>query len=127
MSRKLPYYGKLGTATLNKEVHKIWLTRDAELPELPQKGWSWEQQTDPEMDVVCDLARRIVETTPLTDREQIAISMCVIENATLDDLGEVLGCTRERARQITLKGLRRLRTHQQKLTGISAYGNTFEF
>lgn len=122
MSRALPYYGKLGVVNLSSEIKRIWHSRDDELPELPRKGWSWQQQTDPELDELRDLARRIVETTPLTEREEIAIVTCIIEEGRLEDLGEELDVTKERARQIVLKGLRRLRTHQTKVTGISAYG-----
>jgi len=114
-----PYYGKLQTASLPSEVKRIWYSRDEELPELPRHRWSWELQTDPELSELRDLARRIVETTPLTEREEIAIMTCVIEDGRLEDLGEELDVTKERARQILQKGLRRLRTHQKKVTGIN--------
>lgn len=112
-----PYYGRLGVKTLPSEVKAIWYSRDDEPPPCEPHGWSWEQVTEPDYESL-DLIRKILDATPLTERETQAIWLHVIEGSTLDEIGEVMDCTRERVRQIVGKGLRRLRTHQSKVTGI---------
>lgn len=112
-----PYYGRLGVKALPSEVTAIWYSRDDEPPPCEPHGWSWEQVTEPDYEAI-DLIRKILDATPLTDRETQAIWLHVIEGSTLDEIGEAMNCTRERVRQIVNKGLRRLRTHQAKVTGI---------
>lgn len=112
-----PYYGRLGVKTLPSEVKAIWYSRDDEPPPCEPHGWSWEQVTEPDYEAL-DLIRKILDATPLTERETQAIWLHVIEGSTLDEIGEAMNCTRERVRQIVGKGLRRLRTHQSKVTGI---------
>jgi hypothetical protein len=112
-----PFYGKLGVASLPSEVKTIWYSRDAEPPELPRHGWSWEQAVETDIETP-DLICKILAATPLTPRESAAIYLHIVEEYTLDECGEFLDCTRERVRQIVAKGLRRLRTHQASVTGI---------
>lgn len=112
-----PHYGKLNVASLPSAVKQIWYSRDDEPPPCEPHGWSWEQVTEPDYESL-DLIRKILDATPLTERETQAIWLHVIEGSTLDEIGEVMDCTRERVRQIVGKGLRRLRTHQSKVTGI---------
>lgn len=116
-----PYYGQLMTKNLSSEVKKIWYSRHDELEELPRWQWSFEMHTDTEQLDRVDLITKILEQTPLTDREEIAIMMIVIGESTLDEVGQELGVTRERARQIFMKGIRRLRNHQKKVTGDNVY------
>lgn len=111
-----PYYGQLMTASLSSEVKKLWYSRDEEMEELPRWRWSFEMQTDTDQLERRDLITKILEQTPLTDREEIAIRMVVVEDAPLSDVGKELNVTMERARQIFLRGIRRLRTHQIKVT-----------
>lgn len=112
------HYGKLGVAKLPSEVKAIWYSRDDELPELPRIGWSWQQQTDPDLWLMQDFARRLVEVTPLTEAEEQVIGLCVIQGCTLKEAGEMIGKKQERVRQILEKGLRRFRRHQELLTGV---------
>lgn len=112
-----PFYGKLGVASLPSEVKTIWYSRDDELPELPRYGWSWEQATETDIETA-DLIRKILAATPMTPRESAAIYLHIVEEYTLEECGEFLDCTRSRVQQLVIKGLRRLRTHQEVVTGI---------
>ena len=116
-----PYYGQLMTASLPSEVKKLWYSRDDELDDLPSWQWSFEMEADMDHVEQRDLITKILEQTPLTDREEIVVRMLVIEETTLDDVGFELGVTKERVRQIYLKAIRRLRTHQKKITGLDAW------
>lgn len=112
-----PYYGRLNTRDLPNEVKVIWRSRNDELPDLPTTGTlAVLEQTDQDLDDKVDFVRRLVAITPLTDREEQAIAMHVLEDYTLDEVGKSMDVTRERARQIINKGLRRLLAYQRKLT-----------
>lgn len=116
--RGTPWYGKLQTASLPSEVKTIWYSRDDELPELPQHRWSWELQDDMSLLEAKDLLFKILADAPLTDREMLAIKLIAHEEETLEEASKVLGCTRERARQIYMKAMRKLRRHQATITGV---------
>lgn len=112
-----PYYGKIKVASLPSEVKTIWYSKDDEPPLCEPHGWSWEQVTEPDHESL-DLALKILAVTPLTEREVVAIRLIVLDGCTLEEAGREMDCTRSRVRQIVNKGLRRLRTHQSKITGI---------
>ena len=115
------HYGKLGVAKLPSEVKVIWYSRDVEPePCEPVDTW-WPVATDPDLLLAQDFAHRLVAVTPLTDREEQVISLCVLDNCTLREAGEEMGCTQERVRQILMKALRRFRTHQKALTGLNVW------
>lgn len=117
--RALSHYGKLNTRQLPSEVKAIWYSRDDELPELPTTGTlAIFDQTDPAMDDRINLARRLMEITPLTDQERDAIHLHVLMGYTLAETGKCLDRSSERVRQIVEKGLRRFRRWQEQLTGI---------
>ena len=116
--RGSPYYGQLMTETLPSEVKKIWYSRDEELPELPRHKWSWQLQDDMDLVEAKDLLFKILADAALTDREMLVIKLIVHDELTLKEAGHELGCTQERSRQIYLKGMRKLRRHQQKITGV---------
>ena len=119
--RALSHYGKLHTKQLPSEVKTIWYSRDDELPDLPTTGTlAIFDQTDPTQEDRIDLARRLVEITPLTDQERVAIQLHVLMDYTLVETGEFIDRSPERVRQIIAKGLRRFRRWQEQLTGISA-------
>lgn len=119
--RGTPWYGKLQTASLPSEVKAIWYSRDDELPELPQHRWSWELQDDMSLLEAKDLLFKILADAPLTDREMLAIKLIAHEEETLEEASKVLGCTRERARQIYMKAMRKLRRHQATITGVQVW------
>ena len=116
-----PLYGKLMTATLSSQVKELWYSRDDELPELPRHGWSFDLVTDMEPVENRDLLFKILEDCPLTDREMLAIRLIEHEGYTLDEAAQELDCGRERARQIHMKAMRKIRRHQIKITGQKLY------
>ena len=119
--RGTPWYGKLMTESLPSEVKQIWYSRDDELPELPRHLWSWQLQDDMSLLEAKDLLFKILADAPLTDREMLAIKLIAHEECTLEEAGETLDCTKERARQIYLKGMRKLRRHQATITGVQVW------
>ena len=119
--RGTPWYGKLMTDSLPSEVKKIWYSRDDELPELPRRLWSWQLQDDMSLVEAKDLLFKILADAPLTDREMLAIKLIAHEECTLEEAGEALDCTKERARQIYLKAMRKLRRHQATITGVQVW------
>lgn len=119
--RGTPWYGKLMTASLPSEVKHIWYSRDEEFPELPRYRWSWELQDDMSKVEARDLLVKILAIVPLTDRETLAFKLISHDDCTLDEAAIELGCTKERARQIHMKAMRKLRTHQQKVTGMQLW------
>lgn len=115
------HYGKLGVAKLPSEVKAIWYSRNVEPePVEPVDTW-WPVATDPDLLLAQDFAHRLVEVTPLTEQEEQAIALCVLDGCTLREAGEEMGCTQERVRQILMKALRRFRTHQKALTGLNVW------
>ena len=121
-----PLYGKLMTAELPSAVKALWYSRDDELPELPRHKWSFDLVTDMESVENKDLLFKILEDCPLTDREMLAIRMIDHEGCTLDEAAQELDCGRERARQIHMKAMRKIRSHQIKITGQKLYELDFE-
>jgi RNA polymerase sigma factor (sigma-70 family) len=114
---RAPRYGELGVVNLVSEVKVLWFTRDQELPELPSWRWACEHQTDMKQVEDRDVVRTLLERTELTEREDLVIRMVVIEDCTMQDVGDLLGVTLERVRQILNKGLRKLR-HPHALAGL---------
>lgn len=111
------WYGKLNTATLPFPVHKIWLTREHELDESPSMFFSHDYVDDPcaryERVQLClaifneafnrqDVAERF-------ERRCQAMVMHYMEDYTLEEVGQHMGITRERARQLANSGIHLLR------------------
>jgi RNA polymerase sigma factor (sigma-70 family) len=69
-----------------------------------------------------DLLSKILANAPLSDRQMLVIELFAIEELTLKEISKQIDVTPERVRQIYLRGMRRLRDHQAKVTGISPYG-----
>jgi len=111
------YYGKLMTAQLPSEVKEIWYSRDAELPELPRYGWSWQLQTDMTEVENRELVTKLLEAIPLTERQELVIRRVVLESETLREVGKELGLSAERVRSIYNQAMRKLRTRQKAVTG----------
>jgi len=119
--RGTPWYGKLMTESRPSEVKQIWYSRDEELPELPRHRWSWELQDDMGLVEAKDLLFKILADAPLTDREMLAVKLIAHEELTLKEASEQLDCSTDRARQIYLKAMRKLRQHQAKITGVKVW------
>lgn len=62
--------------------------------------------------IIPDINNRIrvfIENCALSEREKKVISLRVLENKTLQEVGDVFGVTRERIRQLETKAFRKLR------------------
>ena len=121
MSRST-YYGRLNVQSIPSEVKKIWRSRDDELEELPRHKWSWQLQDDMELFEAKDLLNKILIDAPLSDRQMLVVELWAIEELTLEEISQRIDVTRERVRQIYIHAMRKLRSHQAKVTGISPYG-----
>jgi RNA polymerase sigma factor (sigma-70 family) len=117
-----PYYGRLHLQSIPSEVKKIWHSRDVELPELPRHKWSWQLQDDMELFEAKDLLAKIMIDAPLSDRQMLVVELLAIEELTFQEISQRLNVTQERVRQIYIHAMRKLRSHQAKVTGISPYG-----
>jgi RNA polymerase sigma factor (sigma-70 family) len=120
MSRA-PIYGELQIAAIPSEVRTIWHTRDAELPELPRQGWSWQHEDNLDQVERRDLLTKILIDAPLTERQELVIRLLVVEELTLVEIGQQLSISGHRVSQIFKQSMRRLRKYQMDITGISVY------
>ena len=120
MSRA-PIYGELQIAAIPSEVRTIWHTRDAELPELPRQGWSWQHEDNLDQVEHRELLTKILTDAPLTERQEQVIRLLVVEELTLAEVGQQLSLSGQRVRQIYKQSMRRLRKYQMDITGISVY------
>lgn len=116
--RGTPWYGKLQTASLPGEVKTIWYSRGDEQSPLPSWRWSFEHQTDMEHVEQRDLLVKILEASGLDDRHMLVLQRMVLDSCTLEDVGQELGVTKERVRQMEIRAIRRLRQAQYRFTGI---------
>lgn len=119
--KALPHYGKIGVASLSSEVKAIWYSRHIEPEPCDPVDTYWPTVTDPELTLAQDFARRLVEVTPLTEAEEQAVALCVLDNCTLREAGVEMGRTKERVRQILMKAMRKFRTCQAMLTGVPSW------
>jgi len=113
-----PQYGKLDVKNLDKRAYHMWLTRNEEPPLCEPFGWGWQYEIDPEdLRTVRDLIHKLVNVTPMTDRQKLAIQLIVLEGYTLEEAGSELGgVTGARAREILNKVLRKLRWNFERNT-----------
>lgn len=116
--RALQHYGKLGVANLSSEVKKLWYSRHIEPEPCEPVDTYWPTCTDPDLVLRQDFARRLVAITPLTEIEEQAVVLCVLDNCTLREAGQEMDRTQERVRQILMKAMRKFRTCQKALTGM---------
>jgi DNA-directed RNA polymerase specialized sigma24 family protein len=119
--RALQHYGKLGVANLSSEVKKLWYSRHIEPEPCEPVDTYWPTCTDPDLVLRQDFARRLVAITPLTEIEEWAVVLCVLDNCTLREAGQEMDRTQERVRQILMKAMRKFRTCQATLTGVPGH------
>lgn len=114
-----PTYGKLKTASLPSEVHRIWLTRECELdpcPSMPDDVLE-DDPREREEDMQAGALLWKLAAESLTAREFQALTFRVRMDMTLDEVGLAMRVTRERARQIEQKALRKLK-HPERLASV---------
>lgn len=116
-----PYYGQLMTKNLSSEVKKLWYSRNEELEPLPSWRWSFEMESNLDHVEERDFLAKILAVQPLLEREEKVLWLVLIEEETLEDVGLQLGVTKERVRQIYLKAIRKLRTRQKEITGLTLW------
>lgn len=116
-----PFYGQLNIASNPSEVNRIWYSRDEELEPLPAWRWSFDYVTDLEQVEQRELLEKILEAADLDERYSLVLQRLVLEDCTLEDVGQELGVSRERVRQMEQRVLRRLRQVQQRFTNVSRY------
>ena len=116
--KALPHYGKIGVASLSSEVKAIWYSRHIEPDPCEPVDTYWPTSTDPDLVLLQDFARRLVAITPLTEVEEQAVALCVLDNCTLREAGQEMDRTQERVRQILMKAMRKFRTCQKEQTGM---------
>ena len=119
--RALQHYGKLGVANLSSEVKKLWYSRHIEPEPCEPVDTYWPTCTDPDLVLRQDFARRLVAITPLTEIEEQAVALCVLDICTLREAGQEMDRTQERVRQILMKAMRKFRTCQIALTGMDLW------
>jgi hypothetical protein len=112
-----PFYGKIKTATLHPEVRRLWATRDDEPPPCEPIDIYWPTQTDPEVELLLDYARRLLARTRMTQQQWLVLEMCTLGNATLADAGARLGVTGGRARQLLVRAHSELRIASRLMGG----------
>jgi hypothetical protein len=109
---KSPYYGKLHIKALPSEVLHLWNTKDEEPPFCEPVGWQDDYIYEVNYEAR-ELCRKIAEeflkcTFGNEERLQNMIDH-LVHDATLKDIGDQRGVTREGARQVIAKGLRVMR------------------
>jgi RNA polymerase sigma factor (sigma-70 family) len=110
------HYGRLGIATIQGTVRQIWYSKNIEPEPCEPIDFYWPTMTDPDLILKQDFARRLVAITPLTQREEQAVIMCVLGNCTLEEVGEVIGCTRQHVHYILKKAIKKFRESKSQLT-----------
>ena len=110
------YYGKLGTATLPSEVREIWYSRNDKMKRCPRLTIApLAKLSEFEVLVAKDYAHKLIEITPLSQREELVVAMHICAGYTLQEVAQTLGVTQERIRQIEIKTLRKFRWAVAKL------------
>jgi RNA polymerase sigma factor (sigma-70 family) len=103
-------YGTISVAALPSEVRTIWYSRNDKMKKSPRPvGAPLAELNEFEVLAMKDYAHKLIEITPLTQREEIIIAMHICAGFTLKEVAEALDLTPERIRQIVLKTLRKFR------------------
>jgi DNA-directed RNA polymerase specialized sigma24 family protein len=106
----MSHYGKIGLKGLPSEAKKIWYSRHVEPEPCEPIDIYWPTSTDPELELLQDYARRLLDATPMTVREQQAVKLCLMDNCTLREAGLELGVSGGRVHQVLQRALHKLRS-----------------
>jgi DNA-directed RNA polymerase specialized sigma24 family protein len=101
----MSHYGKIGLKSLPSEAKAIWYSRHVAPEPCEPIDIYWPTATDPDLPLLQDYARRLVDATPLTEREQQVVELCVLDNCTMSEAAREIGITPVRARQILRRAL----------------------
>jgi len=120
------HYGRLSIATIPSNVRKIWYSKNIEPEPCELIDFYCPTQTDPDLVIRQDFARRLIAVTPLTEREEKVVFMCVLDNYTFGEAGDEMSISRERVRQIFAGAMRKFRKYNVFLIGKSErFGHNF--
>lgn len=110
------YYGKLGTATLPSEVREIWYSRNDKMKRFLRPAIApLAEPSEFEVLAAKDYAHKLIEITPLSQREEMIVAMHICAGYTLQEVAQTVGVTQERVRQIVCRALRKFRMAVSKL------------
>ena len=110
------YYGKLGTATLPSEVREIWYSRNDKMKRSPRPAIApLAEPSELEVLAAKDYAHKLIEITPLNQREEMIVAMHICAEYTLQEIAKTFGVSNARVRQIVCRALRKFRMAARKL------------
>ena len=107
--KRSPRHGELRSKE-HPESYRIWLDRDQEPEPIPEFGLMSDYVSDPSDEEIQDFSKRLwrlLET--LIPQQEKVIRLRFEGGYTLQEIGEFIGVTTERVRQIEAHALRNLR------------------
>jgi DNA-directed RNA polymerase specialized sigma24 family protein len=104
----MSHYGKIGLKSLPSEARRIWYSRHVEPEPCEPIDIYWPTSTDPELELLQDYARRLLAATPLTEREERAVRLYMMDNCTLREAGMELDVTASLLHKILKRAKRKL-------------------
>jgi DNA-directed RNA polymerase specialized sigma subunit len=109
-------YGTIGIVSLPSEVRQIWYTRNNKMKKSPRPiGAPLAELTEFEVLTAKDYAHKLIEITPLTQREEIIVAMYICAGFSLKEVAQVMDLTRESVRKIVIKILQKFRKAASEL------------
>lgn len=117
-THSLPYGALSGASQELKGVfYGFGYRRDEDIPELPAVPVEFQEVPTPEDEASLNQMRRIIGDLlgHLSLRDEQVLRMRYVGDLTLEEVGWCLGVTRERARQLEVRALRRLKQHPNRL------------
>jgi DNA-directed RNA polymerase specialized sigma24 family protein len=110
------FYGKLNVKSMNNAVHDIWLSRHTELPEIPTSPLPGPliAPDDYAQLEIQDFVQKAFEYTAFNKNEGVVV-LLRMAGYTLVEIGQMLGVTRARVREIEANALRRLKDSFKRL------------
>jgi DNA-directed RNA polymerase specialized sigma24 family protein len=117
--RAAHHYGKIGIASLPSEVKSIWYSRHIEPEPCEPVDTYWPTGTEPDLVLLQNLVMRLVAITPLTEAEEQAVVLCVLDNCSLREASQEMGLNKEYVRRILMRAMRKFRFWHQRLIKIN--------